>query len=135
MQPHEAFLSHSSNDKDAAEKIALLLRDHGVPTFYALSNVLGAQQWQDEILEALKRCDWFLVLVSPDAIDSMWVQRETAYALADRRYENRIVPLVYRDCDLGRLDWLKIFQLVDFRTDFLQGCRELLRIWGLALKT
>jgi hypothetical protein len=84
MHPREVFLSHASQDRALAESIARLLALHGVPSFYSPFNLIGAQQWQDEILKALQRCDWFVVLLSPDAIDSMWVRRETAYALSDR---------------------------------------------------
>lgn len=135
MPPLEVFLSHSSQDAAMAEAIAKVLGDHGVPVFYAPANLLGAQQWQQEILQALKRCDWFVVLLSPDATESMWAQRETAYALSDQRYQNKIVPIKYRDCDLGPLDWLRLFQIVDFRFDVQAGCRELLRIWGIGLKS
>ncbi len=118
-----------------ARRIAEMLGDHGVPTFYAPANVIGHQQWQDEILKALQRCDWFLVLLSPDAIRSMWVKRETAFALKERRYEDRIVPLNYRDCGLGPLEWLKLYQFVDFRAGFSEGARMLLRVWGMELKS
>ncbi|HVA50889.1 MAG TPA: toll/interleukin-1 receptor domain-containing protein [Pirellulales bacterium] len=135
MPPLEVFLSHASADHDMAERLATLLRGHGIPTFYSPSNLLGAQQWQDEILKALQRCDWFVVLLSPDAIESMWVRRETALALRDKRFEDKIIPVRYRPCDLGRLGWLEIFQMVDFQGDFDQGCRNLLRIWGIGLKS
>src|SRR5487761_1865919 len=128
------FLSHSNEDRAMAERLSLLLRAHGVPTFYSPVNLLGAQQWQDEILNALRRCDWFMVLLSPKAIESMWVRRETAYALNERRFENRIIPLRYSPCDLGTLSWLRIFQTVDLETDFREGCRELLRVWGIGLR-
>ena len=36
MPPREAFLSHSSEDRATAQRIAELLREHEVPTFYAL---------------------------------------------------------------------------------------------------
>lgn len=134
MRPREVFLSHSSADHDMAERLATLLRGHGIPTFHSPSNLLGAQQWQDEILKALERCDWFVVLLSPDAIESMWVKREVAFALSDKRFENRIVPLLYRSCDLGLLKWLRMFQMVDFQADFDHGCRQLLRVWGLGLQ-
>ncbi len=58
-----------------ARRISGLLRRHGIPVFFSPQNIIGAQQWQDEILKALQRCDWFLVLLSPDAVDSMWVIR------------------------------------------------------------
>lgn len=134
MHPLEVFLSHSSHDREMAERIAVLLRDHGIPTFYSPANILGAQQWQDEILKALHRCDWFLVLISPEAVNSMWVKREVAVALNDPRYEKTMIPLRYRPCDLGSLGWLNQSQIVDFQGDFRANCRELLRIWGLGLK-
>lgn len=134
MPPREVFLSHSSHDREMAERIAVLLREHGVPTFYSPTNIVGAQQWQDEILRALQRCDWFVVLISPEATNSMWVKREVAYALSDPRYQNTIVPLNYRPCDLGSLAWLKIYQFVDLQGDFPASCRELLRVWGVGLK-
>jgi hypothetical protein len=133
-RPKEVFLSHSSADSAMAARIAEVLNRHGVPTFYSPSNIAGAQQWQHEILDALDRCDWFSVLLTPDAVQSMWVQRETAYALQDPRYAERIIPLLYRDCDLGPLRWLRLSQRLDFRSDFDDGCRELLRIWGLGLR-
>jgi hypothetical protein len=134
MPPLEVFLSHSSENRDIAESIATVLRAHGVPTFYSPINIVGAQQWQDEILGALNRCDWFLVVLSPESINSMWVKREIAYALAEPRYERKIVPLLYRDCELGPVAWLKLFQIIDFRNDLPSGYRELLRIWGLGLR-
>ena len=135
MQPREAFLSHSSEDRAMAQRIAEMLGEHGVPTFYALSNILAHQQWQDEILKALQRCDWFLVLLSPDAVRSMWVKRETAVALNERRYEHKIVPLNYRDCDLGPLEWLRPYQFVDFRGDFGEARGCCCAAWGLGLKS
>lgn len=87
----------------------------------------------NEILSALQRCDWFAVLLSPDAINSLWVKREVALALQDPRYENRIVPLKYRECDLDSLQGLTLFQMIDFSGDFTAGCRDLLKIWGVGL--
>ena len=130
--PREVFLSHSSNDRRFASRIAETLRQHGVPVWYSQTNLLGAQQWHDEIGEALARCDWFLVVLSPQATRSKWVRRELLYALRSSRYEGRIVPIRQRACDPAMLSWtLEDFQAVDFVRDFDDGCRSLLRIWGL----
>ncbi len=134
MQPTEVFLSHASADHVIAERLSLQLRTHGVPTFFAPDVLIGGQQWQDEILKALNGCDWFVVLLSPDAIESMWVRRETAVALMDRRYENRIISLMCRSCDLGSLGWLKVSQIIPFQGSFDDGLRELLRVWGIGLR-
>lgn len=133
--PREVFLSHSSKDLSTARRIAALLRDHGVPVWFSETNLLGAQQWHDEIGEALARCDWFMLLLSPHAARSKWVKRELLFALRSPRYEERIVPVRHRACDMSRLSWtLEDFQVVDLSQNFNAGCRTLLRTWGLGFK-
>ena len=134
MPPAEVFLSHSSQDGPMPQNLATTLTRHGVPVFFSPENITGAQQWQNEILSALRRCDWFVVILSPNAINSMWVKREVAYALQDPRYEDRIIPLKYIDCPLESLQWLTLFQMINFGGDFRSGCRELLRVWGIGLR-
>jgi len=134
MPPAEVFLSHASEDAPMPQNLAGTLIRHGVPVFYSPVNITGAQQWQDEILSALQRCDWFVVILSPNALNSMWVKREVAYALQDRRYENRIIPVKYIECPLESLRWLTLFQMINFAADFKSGCRNLLRVWGMGLR-
>ena len=134
--PREAFLSHSSRNHDFVLQLADVLRSHGTPVWYSERDILGAQQWHDEIGKALKRCDWFILVLSPEAVESRWVKHELLYVLNDPHYENHIVPLLYRPCEAERLSWtLSSFQRVDFAADFAAGCRELLRIWGIGLHT
>jgi len=84
---------------------------------------------------ALRRCDWLVVILSPKAVKSMWVKRELSYALIQKRFQNKIVPVLYRNCDYERLHWaLAGFQMVDLTGDFATGCEELLRIWALQYK-
>jgi hypothetical protein len=133
--PHEVFLSHASNDRRMAARLATVLREDGVPVWYSQTNLLGAQQWHDEIGATLARCDWFLLLLSPPATSSRWVKRELLYALRSARYDDRILPINYRACDPSRLSWtLDDFQAVDFTGDFESGCRALLRTWGLGFR-
>jgi hypothetical protein len=92
MPPREIFLSHSSADRAVADDTAALLRSHGLPVWYSSTNILAARQWHDEIGAALRRCDWFVVLLSDAAVNSLWVKRELLYALQQRRYLDRITP-------------------------------------------
>lgn len=101
-----------------------------IPFWYSKRHLVGAQQWHDEIGKALKSCDWFLVVISPAAVRSKWVKRELMYALNDDRYENRIIPLLYKPCDTEALSWtLASLQRVDFSKNFEESCRELTKIW------
>ncbi len=130
--PREVFLSHSAKDWRFAEKLAQVLQEHSIPFWYSGRNIVGARQWHDEIGKALGRCDWFVVVLSPHSVNSLWVERELTYALRDTRYRKRIVPVLLRPCNHMKLSWtLGGFQFVDFTTDFDAGCRNLLRVWGI----
>jgi hypothetical protein len=132
LQPREVFLSHSSLDRQFATDLAGVIRRHGIPIWYSQTNILGAQQWQDEIGAALQRCDWFALVLSPQSVGSMWVKRELSYALQQNRFENRIVPIVHQPSRIEDLSWaLSIFQMVDFTGLLDDGYRNLLRIWGV----
>ncbi len=131
--PQEVFLSHTNQDRGFVDSLAEVMRRHGVPVWYSQANILGARQWHDEIGAALRRCDWFLIVVSPQSVDSKWVKRELLYALDHNRYDNKIVPVMYQSCDYEeKLSWtLSIFQMVDFTRAIDQGYVDLLRVWGL----
>jgi len=62
----------------------------------------------------------------------MWVKRELLKALEQRRFEERIIPVLLQPCDLEQLSWtLSFFQMIDFTDSLADGLRELLRIWGI----
>lgn len=131
--PHEVFLSHSNQDRVFVDSLAEVMRRHGVPVWYSQTNILGGRQWHDEIGAALKRCDWFLIVLSPKSVESKWVQGEVMYALNHNHYDKKIVPLMYQSCDYeDQLSWmLPTFQMVDFTRSIDQGYVDLLRVWGL----
>jgi len=130
--PEEIFLSHSSVDRPFTKKLADVLRRHGIPVWYSDANILGAQQWHDEIGVALGRCDWLVLVLSPSSVASKWVKRELLFSLQQDRFDGRIVPTLHQSCDHAELSWtLASLQMVDFQNDFDKGCAELLRIWGL----
>jgi hypothetical protein len=135
MHPTEVFLSHCGEDRAFATEIRDCLVAHGIPVWYSRTNIVGAQQWHDEIGAALARCNAFVVILSPAAVASKWVKRELLFALTADQYENAIVPLLHRPCDYAELSWtLPQFQVVDFSNDMNSGCRELLRIWGIGYR-
>jgi len=130
--PKKLFLSHASQDRPFVNKLAAFLAERKIPLWYSKRNLVGAQQWHDEIGKALKTCDWFLVVLSPAAVRSRWVKRELLYALQEDRYENRIVPVLIESCDVEALSWtLASIQRVDFLKGFKRSCRELVKIWSI----
>ena len=133
--PREVFLSHAYEDRAFVKRLAAGLREHGIRSWYSEAHILAAEQWHDVIGAALSRCDWFVVVLSPHSLKSKWVKRELLFALQEDRYTDRIVPLLLKKCKYGRLSWtLSSFQLVDFAPGFDEGCRTLLRRWGLKFR-
>jgi TIR domain len=132
MLPKQVFLSHSDKDRAFAQKIVTKLRQHRIPVWFSKTKIIGAQAWHDEIGKALNRCNWFVIILSPDAVKSVWVKNELLFALDHHRYKRRIVPLLYRRCKFERLSWtLPSFQIIDFQKSTKNGYEELLRVWGL----
>jgi hypothetical protein len=131
----EVFLSHSSKDRDFVVRLAHVLRRHNIRYWYSATHIEGAKQWHDEIGRALTRCNWFLVVLTPDSVRSLWVKRELLFALNEDRYSERIIPLLRKPCEYSRLSWaLPEFQIVDLTGNFDVGCRQLLRVWGVEYK-
>ena len=129
------FLSHSTKDRKFVLSLARHLRRHGVPYWYSATHIAIAKQWHDEIGKALGRCDWFLIVLTRDAVKSGWVKRELLFVLSDNRYNQRIVPLLLKDCNYSDLSWtLPSFQIVDFRKDLDAGFRKLFGLWGIVFK-
>ncbi|MDE3001236.1 MAG: toll/interleukin-1 receptor domain-containing protein [Gemmatimonadota bacterium] len=132
MLPNEIFLSHSDLDRHFVECLATVTRRHGLRVWYCRTNIQGGQQWHDEVGMALNRCDWFAIVLSPNAVKSTWAKRELIFSLQQRRYENRIIPLLYQPCNFEQLSWtISSFQMVDFTQTVEQGYRDLFNIWGL----
>jgi hypothetical protein len=99
------------------------------------TSIVGAQEWHDEIGAALARCDWFVVVLSPRSVESMWVQRELIFALRQNRFQRRIVPVLLEPCNIEQLSWvLASLQIIDFTTGADEGYRNLLRVRGIGFR-
>lgn len=132
MIPKEVFLSHSSNNRPVATSVAETLRNHGVPVWFSPTNIMTAQQWQDDIGKALRRCDWFMVLLSNDSVNSKWVSLELQYALNHSQYDNHIIPVTIESCEYEDLSWtLGVFQMVNLTNSKEEAYSQILRSWGL----
>jgi TIR domain len=130
--PSEVFISHSSKNSIFIDRLSEVLAKHGVKSFVSKANIRGAQEWHDEIGTALKRCDWFLLVLSPQSVRSAWVKHELIYALQENRYRGHIIPVLYKNCDKEALSWtLSAIEWIDFRRDFDEACEKLMSIWQL----
>ena len=119
-------------DREAVEReIISPLRAHGVDTWYSTDDIQTASEWERQIHDGLMKCDWFLVALSPQAVDSEWVRREVHWAVMKRK--DKIVPVMLETCEPEELHLgLLPIQHIDFR-DGREWARErtVPAVWGL----
>jgi hypothetical protein len=129
------FISHSTRDSDFARRtLKPYLEGHGFKAWMSEQDIPTTVDWERKIRRALTEAQWYVVVLSPDAVSSDWVQAEVHWALEKRK--GRVVPILIRDCDPGDLH-LKLLRLqyIDFRTDPNTGMRHLLDILGRKPRT
>jgi hypothetical protein len=122
------FISHSTRDSDFAEgKLKPYLEGRGIKAWLSERDIPTAVDWERKIRRALSEAEWCIVILSPDAVKSDWVQAEVHWALEKRK--GCVIPVMIRDCDPGELH-LKLLriQYIDLRTDPAAGARRLLEI-------
>jgi serine/threonine protein kinase len=89
-QPNHLFISYSRRDKDYAGQLTERLQQSGFNVWID-SQIEYGETWFKEIDEAIKTCAAFVLLMSPDAYESEWVQKEILLA---KRYKKVIFPLL-----------------------------------------
>jgi tetratricopeptide (TPR) repeat protein len=110
---HRIFVSHSHLDNDFGTRLAQDLRrvlaGEDAVFYDVLGGLHGGERWWEKIVEELTARDLFLLVLSDDAMNSLWVRREIDVALNENKY---IIPLLHRTCTI-RAD-LKILQIISF---------------------
>jgi TIR domain-containing protein len=127
----KVFLSHSSKDRPFVEDTLIpLLHRHGIETWYAKDDIQTAEEWESCIKAALTECDWFVVVMGPNAVASEWVKDEVHWAIANRR--RRLIPVVIDECNpLAIHIRLPRIQHVDFRQNIDDASLRLISAFRL----
>lgn len=121
QQKHKVFVCHASQDKKFACDLAGALRDEGITVWIDETGVRHGDSFTQQIEEALRTCEVMCVVLSPDAVASTWVAREIEAALERESAgeEIRIIPVLYRDCEVPL--FLKTKSRLDLRGRSLTG--------------
>src|SRR5437764_1353185 len=98
---HRIFVSHSHHDNNFSIKLAQDLRrvlgDEDAVFYDVKGGLHGGEIWWDKIVKELTARDVFILILSPNAMKSIWVRRETNIALIENKY---ILPILYRPCTI-----------------------------------
>src|SRR5712691_5214877 len=107
------FMSHSSKDNYFGFKLVGDLRrvlgDDSAVWYDSAGGLFGGDSWFDKIEEELMARESFIIVLSPDAMNSKWVRREFTIALNEGK---RIVPVRCREGDVW--PYLRILQIISF---------------------
>lgn len=109
------FLSHSSKDTAFSARLAQeLYQAHGYDVWHDIERLNGGDAWWKRIQQELTARFVFLVVLSPDAVASRWVNDEIAIAWEQKNSATgkRIIPLLYRECQ--RSAELKTLHYISF---------------------
>ncbi len=74
------FISYSTKNSEYANKLADKLREKGFDVWIDNAKLRSSENWWGAILEALRSCVAFIVVMTPESKQSKWVQREVALA-------------------------------------------------------
>ncbi|MCK6211588.1 toll/interleukin-1 receptor domain-containing protein [Georgenia sp. EYE_87] len=98
-----AFISYSRRDSEAADLVAEVLEEQGFSVYLDRGRVRGGP-FPAQLDHAIAACDVFVVLLSPAAARSQYVNREV-HAAADA-HRRPILPVQVEPGDLGPLRFL-----------------------------
>jgi TIR domain len=108
----KVFLSYAQSDGKWARELSEHLEAAGFEVFDPIGQLLPGDNWSLEIGKALDDSQAMVVLISPAAVQSSWVQREIQYALGSEKYQDRLIPVEVEPTTdfpwvLRHLQWIK----------------------------
>lgn len=89
----DIFISYSRRDQEFVTRLASDLHNRVAGVWFDQSAIQLGQKWHDEIVEGIRDCKAFILVLSPDAVESRYVREEVNKAL---ELGKSIFPVIYR---------------------------------------
>jgi hypothetical protein len=135
----KAFISHSSIDKPFVERLATDLRTReGIDAWLDKWEILPGDRIPETLEEGLSNAGIFVLVLSPDSVNSQWVSYEKdAWLTAQvneeklarqesRTPSRRLIPVLYKDCE--KPFFLQSFLHVSINDEnYEEGFQQLIR--------
>ena len=111
----DIFISYSRRDQEFVRRLAGDLNAQVTGVWFDQSTIQLGQKWHDEIMDGIRECTAFILVLSPDAAESKYVREEVNKAL---ELGKTIFPILYRPGKwTGEFDSLvKEVQTLDLRS-------------------
>src|SRR5438477_6199237 len=88
------FLSYASSEVSFARQLAQNLTEAGLNVWFDEMELPTGENWAKAIGKALDKSNAMVVLLSPDATKSAWINRDIEYAISTPRFRGRLFPLM-----------------------------------------
>lgn len=92
------FISYSSKDGEFVNRIVTELKKMGICYWKAPEMIPAGSSYAKEIPQAIQNCSIFLLVLSPNSQDSIWVEKEIDSAICNRK---TIIPFQIKDVELN----------------------------------
>lgn len=108
---HDVFISHSTEDKPAADAVCAILEKNGVRCWIAPRDIIPGADWGESIVNGIRSSRVLLLVFSTNANKSKQIKREVEIAadggvtIVPLRIEN-ILPTESFKYFLGNIHWL-----------------------------
>lgn len=123
------FISYNHRDRPFVERLAQDLKGSGLAVWFDEWEIKVGDSIVQKVSKAVDRSAYLAVVLSPDSVQSAWVQVELGSALMRRLSTERsvsILPLLIADCQIPAL--IRDLKWADFRRDYDTGLRSLLDV-------
>jgi len=90
---NDIFISYSRRDQEFVIRLAADLNRQVAGVWFDQSDIQVGQPWHDEIIDGIRACKAFILVLSPDAAESRYVREEVNKAL---ELGKPIIPVLYR---------------------------------------
>lgn len=98
----KAFVSHCHLDRAfVRDRLEPLLKQHQIHPWWADENLRSGPLGEKQLREAVLASDWVLVVMSPHAAASKWIEAELAWAMEAK--PRRVIPLLVQPCSPARI--------------------------------
>ena len=115
------FISHSSKDKEFVFQLSKDLCALGHKPWFDDWEIKVGECIPSKIDRAIGEADYVIIVLSPDAVNSGWVEREWQSKYWDEIEKNKtlVLPILISDCQIPNL--LKTKKYADFRDNYRVG--------------
>ena len=120
------FVSHTSLDKKFARQLAYDLKKAGVEVWFDEWEIRVGDSLREKVERGIHESGWLIIILSPRAVASQWVQRELSAAFARELDDKRvfILPVLLEKCEMPVM--LRDKKYADFTESYSRGLQELL---------